>query len=425
MKKPIILISFILLSLACLGGGAVTLKAPEGSGSQNIRLYSGGKDLRIDENDQNALIEELFGRNYLFYESSTQISHIDKPAKEIHAEIDENLLNENFRLRTDWTGMRNFRLSEWQRGDLQLLIVTFDNLSSEEIRELNLVYGLQGLNPAETLIIAHLIDTSQELPDQTSTAEIESRFATRTAQAVSESNAATEDAFSFQATRTADAFAVSSTQQALEDEAAELTMIVQQTQSVEATQTAVSAAQTAAVTPTPTIDPDPELALPFEDNFDQGLRPEWRVLGSTEPVFIDGRVTAPTGEEVTLQIGNSSLQNYTIEFDLIASTKGSDSGIRLYFTPIRYLRITSRRLVWWEFKENSWQETSRHDTNIRWRYSPSIQRLTIIRNGDSYEILKDGTLELSLKYGDPSGSNLVIVIIQEYTALDNLVIKGN
>ena len=421
MKKMLILISFILLSLACLGGGAVSLRGPEGSDLRSIRLYSGGKDISIEENDKRIIIEELFGRNYLFFESISQISHIDKPAREIQAEIDDNLLKENFRLRMDWTGYQNIRFSEWQRGDLQLLIATFDNLGSEEIRELNLKYGLQGLSPADTLVIAHIIDSSQVLPDQTSTAEIESRSATGTAQAMGESSAATEAAFSFQATGTADAIAVVGTQQAMEDESAEATMIVEQTLSVEATQTAVSAAQTAAVTPTPTVDPHPDLVLPFEDNFNDGLNPEWRLIGSGEPVLVDGKLTATSGGEVSLEIGNSNLVDYTLEFDLI--TSGSSGHLKFYFTSTRALQINNNRMIWSEFEENSWQETSRHNTNITWLWGNNNYRIRIIRSGDYYEIFKDGALEHTMRYGDPSGSKLIINIRNNNIAIDNLVIK--
>uniref|UniRef100_A0A7V3NTL9 Uncharacterized protein n=1 Tax=candidate division WOR-3 bacterium TaxID=2052148 RepID=A0A7V3NTL9_UNCW3 len=68
-------------------------------------------------------------------------------------------------------------------------------------------------------------------------------------------------------------------------------------------------------TPTslPTMTPTPSLALPFLDNFDNGLRPEWQVVKG-EPMFINGRVGRTSGE-LRLSLGDTALSNYTLEFD--------------------------------------------------------------------------------------------------------------
>lgn len=400
MTRKIFLMSvFIIFTMACLGGSVLSLDPPQGSDKVDIPLFAGGKTIKMDDSDLAAFTADLFGRDYLFFESNTQVTAVERVASEIQSEMDDNLIKANWRLRSDWSGFGDFRMSQWQKGDLQLFIIVFDNLGSDDIRDLKLSYGIDNLEPGYTLTIAHVIDASQPLPDLTSTAEVENRAATGTA----------------------DAYAMHSTQAAQENESAVATLSVQETLSVETTQTAVSAAQTAAVTPTATQDPHPDLELPFEDNFNEGMRPEWRIQGSGEPVLVDGKLTATSGGKVSLEIGNSTLREYTLEFDLI--TSGTHGKLMFYFTSVRALEINDYRMIWYEFEENAWQETSRHSTNIKWSWSSRNFRIRIVRNGDYYEIYKDGALEHTMKYGDLSGSKLIISIENNNIAIDNLIIR--
>jgi hypothetical protein len=402
-----VLIILLLLSLACLVGCAIKVNSPEGSDIGDISLYRGGNKIPFGEIDLNIFIEEFFGRDSLFYVSSSEFIQQERSAAEVQTEIDENLNKEGWRLELDWTGYDNIRFSEWKKGDSHIYIMTMDNLDSEDIRVMKLKYGFEGLKSGNSLTVVHIFDTSQPLPDLTSTAAAESIIATKTA-----------ETFGLQSTGTADAFAAISTETA----EAQATQMMEETLAAQATQTAASAAKTAAVTPTPTTDPHPELALPFKDDFDDGLALEWRLLGSSEPVFVDGRLTAKEGGEVSIEIGNHKLNNYTIEFDLIA--EGSGSTISFYFTSTRMMFLGDGVIVWYEFKENEWESTSDHSTNIDWGYWRGIDaRIRIVRNGNSYEIYKDGTLEHTMIYGDPSGSKLIIQIEDNQVAIDNLVIQ--
>ena len=68
-------------------------------------------------------------------------------------------------------------------------------------------------------------------------------------------------------------------------------------------------------TPTPTPIPVREVALPFEDNFENGLKPEWRVL-SGDWRITGGRLTSlPNGRWSYLLVGDLTWQNYAVEFD--------------------------------------------------------------------------------------------------------------
>lgn len=65
--------------------------------------------------------------------------------------------------------------------------------------------------------------------------------------------------------------------------------------------------------PLPTNTPTPSLALPFVDNFDNGLRPEWQLVKGN-PVFKNGGIGSLSGE-LDLSLGDATLSNYALEFD--------------------------------------------------------------------------------------------------------------
>ena len=423
MRKTLALIIFAFFSLACLGGGALTFNAPEGSGAEDISLFKGGEQITIQDSDHSKLIEDLFGRDYLFYESTTQIAHTDQVATDVQAEIEESLLKDDWRMRMDWSRFGNSQMSQWQKGDLQLLIFTIDNLNSDEIRRLNLSYGLQGINPGDTLSVAYAYDASQPLPDLTSTAEMASIIGTGTAVAISEMTTRTAAAYDAQMTGTAEVSAYQNTQTAIANEEQAAALSAEKTQSAITTQTAVSAAQTAAVTPTATVDPHPTLALPFEDDFNEGLKPEWRVLGSVQPVLVDGKLSPPKDDEISLEIGNGQLQNYTLEFDIAGSSIWGTGSVTIYFSANRALEINSSKLIWYEFEENVWKSTSDHNTRINWGLNKFLFRLRITREGNYYELYKDGALEHTMRYGDSSGSPIIIKIRSDNISIDNLIIK--
>jgi serine/threonine protein kinase len=196
------------------------------------------------------------------------------------------------------------------------------------------------------------------------------------------------------------------------------------TLTTQATQTELPTALTADVSQTPTIDPYPTLTLPFQDNFDSGLHPEWRLQGNESPVLVDGRLTAVKDGKVTLEIGNGNLRDYTLEFDLI-STSSQNTSIIFFFTPNICLTLNDGyyrgKLYWNEFYQNEWREISSQDTSIF--NSEKTERIRIVRSGDLYQIYKDGVVENTMKYGDPSGASLKIQINENYIFIDNLIIQ--
>jgi hypothetical protein len=347
-------------------------------------------------------VVEVFEPGIQFFQANFLAAISEKPAFEIQSEIDQNLMKAKWRLRMDWFGFGYQKISLWQKGDLELYIGSWDNLNSEMIREFNLRFGFVDLEPGNSLFIAYILDSSQPLIDTAATSNAENLTAQVTVEAAAQS-----------ATQTA---------QNLEVELA--TQQAEQTQTAMLAQTAVAATQIASITPSPTSDPNPELLLPFSDSFDQGMKLDWRVLGSESPVLIDGKLTATKNGKISIEIGNGNLNDYWLEFDLKCDDKSGD--LTIFFTPTLSLKVNPKLfnlsyLTWSEFTEDKWENFAEQRSDIL--YSCKSQRITIKRCGDNYEIFMDGALLHTLKYGITGGAPIIFQIQESDITIDNILIK--
>jgi len=170
-----------------------------------------------------------------------------------------------------------------------------------------------------------------------------------------------------------------------------------------------------------TQDPDPDLALPFQDSFDQGLNPLWRIVVG-KPMILDGRLT-PVSDQLRIEIGNTRLNQYTLEMDMWGKEKdycgfGYSNHLTINFSPnLRFsygYTDSNGRLVWDTFENNEWKEIARFD-------GLECGRLKVNVSNDSYSVLINGQLVNELKL-DPAVGPLSIGI-DEGVTIDNLEIK--
>ena len=182
--------------------------------------------------------------------------------------------------------------------------------------------------------------------------------------------------------------------------------------------------------PQPTTDPNPPLSLPFSDNFNNGLNPQWRVIG-VEPITSDGQLTSPIDQETTVEIGNASLDNYTLEFTLSSHEgKGFDnnSKIRFFFSPTFQALMEidyygSTRIQWYDFKENEWKLIS---TSSEFSVNKFGSRIKLEVSGDTYSAYVDGQLVNRIIYGQrEGGAPLAININSNSIRIDDLIISEN
>lgn len=156
--------------------------------------------------------------------------------------------------------------------------------------------------------------------------------------------------------------------------------------------------------------PIPSLSLPFQDNFDNGIRPEWRVL-SGQPVVVDGRLGAAT-DEVALEIGDSSLSNYVVELDFA----GLDGLDLIMGRNIRYNTYHSENR-WEAFQDNKWVYIGRGTPRGR------TGHMRLIVQGNSYSVYRNGEALDQLSYGLPVGGPFGIRI-DKAVFIDNLSITN-
>lgn len=152
----------------------------------------------------------------------------------------------------------------------------------------------------------------------------------------------------------------------------------------------------------------PPFSLPFVDNFDGGLRPEWEVRSGE--IFIgNGRLGAASGE-VTLSIGDM-LTDYEVSFDYWNLRA---NYIELLVAPeLDYLRDTQWSR-WYEREGNEWTETV-FDGND----APRDGNLAIIREGNKISIFLNSNLNYEYIYNGELSAGPIGLAFEDEVQIDN------
>lgn len=114
-------------------------------------------------------------------------------------------------------------------------------------------------------------------------------------------------------------------------------------------------------TPTvPTLTPTPRLTLPFEDNFDRALKPEWEILEGDWRVINDQLSTLSRNKEWShILVGEPSWRDYAVQVDANLARGGQgmrvlvrvqDSDNMMAF----YVRRHYGESGWWIKRDGEW-----------------------------------------------------------------------
>lgn len=179
-------------------------------------------------------------------------------------------------------------------------------------------------------------------------------------------------------------------------------------------------------TPAPTVDPNPALQLPFSDNFDAGLRPEWRIVGSS-PIFVDGKLIGGDGSTATIEIGNSTLKDYSIQFNISTTRENSfrwggyNSNLELFLHPDLKVEFWSAdlagRITWFRLENSEWKRIHRDEF-----VADDLSNNFIIDvSGNSFVVTMDGEQVGNLVYQSSyaTGSKLLLRVKGIGVAVDN------
>ena len=206
MKKIAVLsiLSIFFFLSACSDSGNNILQLPDESSGEGIPLYPKSTTIALDEDDRDLFIINTIGYDYLLFVSNTSIVWSEDIGVEVQSKLDEMLPENRWRLNNDWRTRQESVFSSWRKGDLELVVIILDNLDSDTVGNLQRRYGMSGPTPGSTLIVSHVVDRAQPLPDATATAQAESSSATATVEAISADATSTAQTISKSATATAE-----------------------------------------------------------------------------------------------------------------------------------------------------------------------------------------------------------------------------
>ena len=166
--------------------------------------------------------------------------------------------------------------------------------------------------------------------------------------------------------------------------------------------------------PLPTLTSTPALVIPFQDNFDQGQSAEWRVL-TGQTISNNGRLTAAI-DRVELEIGDTSLINYVVDFNFSLETYCLGcgyEGITLNFGP--NLRFDLGR-GWRAYYNNGW--------------NPITEGYPIAKTGTvkfividhTYKVVVDGKPFSEITYSGTQSNGPLGIQIRQGSFIDNFSI---
>lgn len=133
---------------------------------EEIFSVPGGEEISVDVENKTKFITNLLGKEYLHFRSYTDFYWVETAASELILYLNEQLLDANWQLESDWGYQYGqiLLMSVWNKGDLELSILLFDDLDSIGIESLSKNYGISGPVPGSTMYVMHMIDNAVPIP---------------------------------------------------------------------------------------------------------------------------------------------------------------------------------------------------------------------------------------------------------------------
>jgi hypothetical protein len=184
----------------------------------------------------------------------------------------------------------------------------------------------------------------------------------------------------------------------------------------EPSETAISATSTPAPsetqqnTPTTAATATASLVLPFQDNFDQGLRPEWRVVEG-QPLMTGGRLQG-ADYTLTLQLGDAALEDYTVRFDTPNSCGSNNAGFILTVAERVQFEMRASYFVWRAFNGTDWTVLPSNN------YLSCPHNVRITMASGKYTVAISNAIVLDAQYGTAIAGPLTISL-KDHQPIDN------
>lgn len=167
------------------------------------------------------------------------------------------------------------------------------------------------------------------------------------------------------------------------------------------------------------VDMNPPLQLPFTDNFDRGLRSEWRVING-RPLVSEGKLTSAT-DELSMEIGNTALTDYMLQFDVGDDgdcTRKQGGYLSITVSPTLRFSFDTHHyggtLYWHIYDSGRWVEISE-------QISLDCGYFEFDVSGNKYQVLINGSLASDLVFEPAQGP--LLVRLDDGVFIDNFVIR--
>lgn len=159
------IVGLILAGSPCLAGCArlnsvTPTPAPVSSSDDEILVFPSGNPISPTAENRSKFIVNLLGPDYLEFSSSTRFYWVEATAGEIGLSLGERLSDFGWHAKTDWDHQNALILSTWEKDDLELSILLFDDLDSVGIDSLSENYGILVPVKGSTLLVMHMRDLS-------------------------------------------------------------------------------------------------------------------------------------------------------------------------------------------------------------------------------------------------------------------------
>ena len=163
-----------VLTQACSGG--LLGESDSGGGpSVDVPLYRKAKEIKIQQRDLEQLKTDLFGYEQTLFANQMNVRVTDEFASDVYADLEKELIDEGWRFQS------SFLYDMWQKGDNVMFLYFEDSLTSEMVNNYRRSYGIEGLEPGQTMIITFTVDMASPMPNPTLTKAVEMWSMTETA----------------------------------------------------------------------------------------------------------------------------------------------------------------------------------------------------------------------------------------------------
>jgi hypothetical protein len=127
-------------------------------------LFPEGQRIEVSERNQSKFVRNILAVDNSSSPSATVFFWTTITANDAIPILNKRLIDGGWNLVTDW-GYQNgllYMLSVWEKDDLGLSILMWNDLDSVGIASLSKNYGISGLVPGSTMLVMHIMDETDQ-----------------------------------------------------------------------------------------------------------------------------------------------------------------------------------------------------------------------------------------------------------------------